>query len=76
MLGTYYYHEIIRKTIIAFGTLFKSIDIKHKKPDGTVHSSVRVPIVISVQLKKFLARLEQETRFKRKSCDNFTKTFF
>ena len=26
MLGTYYYHEIIRKTIIAFGTLFNTID--------------------------------------------------
>ena len=38
MLGQYYYHEIIRKTIIAFGTLFNTIDIQHKKPDGTVHS--------------------------------------
>ena len=28
MLGTYYYHEIIRKTIISFGTLFNTIDIK------------------------------------------------
>jgi len=24
MLGTYFYHEVIRKTIIGFGTLFKS----------------------------------------------------
>jgi len=29
MLGTYHYHEIIRKTIIAFGTLFNDIHIKH-----------------------------------------------
>ena len=59
MLGTYYYHEIIRKTIIAFGTLFNTIDIKHKKPDGTVHSSVRVPIAYG-PVEKFLARLEQK----------------
>ena len=29
MLGTYYYHEIIRKTIIGFGTLFNEIYVKH-----------------------------------------------
>ena len=59
MLGQYYYHEIIRKTIIAFGTLFNAIDIQHKKPDGTVHSSVRVPIAYG-PVEKFLARLEQK----------------
>ena len=59
MLGTYYYHEIIRKTIIAFGTLFNTIDIKNKKPDGTIHSSVRVPIAYG-PIEKFLARLEQK----------------
>ena len=59
MLGTYYYHEIIRKTIIAFGTLFNTIDIQHKKPDGTLHTSVRVPIAYG-PIEKFLARLEQK----------------
>ena len=59
MLGQYYYHEIIRKTIIAFGTLFNAIDIQHKKPDGSIHSSVRVPIAYG-PVEKFLARLEQK----------------
>jgi hypothetical protein len=31
MLGTYFYHEIIRKTIIGFGTLFNNIYIRHPK---------------------------------------------
>ena len=31
MLGTYFYHEIIRKTIISFGTLFNDIHIKHDR---------------------------------------------
>ena len=35
MLGQYYYHEIIRKTIIAFGTLFNDINIKHKKQNDS-----------------------------------------
>ena len=29
MLGTYYYHEIVRKTIISFGTLFNDIHVRH-----------------------------------------------
>ena len=28
MLGTYFYHEILRKTVISFGTLFNQIYIK------------------------------------------------
>ena len=36
MLGTYYYHEIIRKTIIGFGTLFNDIFIKHENADDTL----------------------------------------
>ena len=43
MLGTYYYHEIIRKTIIAFGTLFNTIDIKHKKPDLRQRVAITLP---------------------------------
>ena len=58
MLGTYYYHEIIRKTIIAFGTLFNNIEIKHKTQSGAPHSTVKVPIAYG-PTEKFVARLEQ-----------------
>ena len=41
MLGTYYYHEIVRKTIIGFGTLFNSIFIKHEgKDDETLDETI------------------------------------
>ena len=59
MLGTYYYHEIIRKTIIAFGTTFNAIDIKHKEQDGTAFSDMNVPLSYG-PAQKFLARLEQQ----------------
>tara|TARA_Y100001938_G_scaffold143679_1_gene216885 strand:- start:663 stop:1718 length:1056 start_codon:yes stop_codon:yes gene_type:complete len=59
MLGTYYYHEIIRRTIIAFGTLFNTIDIKHKTQSGGSYSTVRVPIAYG-PTEKFVARLEQK----------------
>ena len=59
MLGTYYYHEIIRKTIISFGTLFNQIYVKHKDGDGDVYSDFRVPLAYG-PTQKFLARLEQQ----------------
>ena len=58
MLGTYYYHEIIRKTIIAFGTLFNDIHIKHKN-DTKVISDMKVPLAYG-PTQKFLAKLEQQ----------------
>lgn len=59
MLGTYYYHQIIRKTIIAFGTLFNDISIHHKDSDGGIYSELRVPLAYG-PTQKFLARLEQQ----------------
>jgi len=59
MLGTYYYHEIIRKTIISFGTLFNNIEIRHTKQDGSKFSTVKVPIAYG-PAEKFIARLEQK----------------
>jgi len=64
MLGTYYYHEIIRKTIIAFGTLFNQIYIKHKDGDGDPYSEMRVPLAYG-PTQKFLARLEQQSNLNK-----------
>ena len=59
MLGSYYYHEIIRKTIISFGTLFNDLNIKHKDSNGGVVSQLKVPLAYG-PTQKFLARLEQQ----------------
>jgi len=59
MLGTYYYHEIIRKTIISFGTLFNDINIRHDNTDGSTFSELKVPLAYGPS-QKFLARLEQQ----------------
>tara|TARA_B100000287_G_scaffold399894_1_gene418625 strand:- start:999 stop:1817 length:819 start_codon:yes stop_codon:yes gene_type:complete len=64
MLGTYYYHEIIRKTIIAFGTVFNAINIKHKEQDGTSFSDMNVPLSYGPS-QKFLARLEQQANLNK-----------
>ena len=54
----YFYHEILRKTIISFGTLFNTISIKHTDSDDDVGSVIRVPLAYG-PTQKFLARLEQ-----------------
>ena len=59
MLGTYYYHEIIRKTIISFGTIFNDINIRHKDSSGGNYSEIKVPLSYG-PAQKFLARLEQQ----------------
>jgi hypothetical protein len=59
MLGTYFYHEILRKTVIAFGTLFNNIQIHHKDVNGVDFSVMKVPLAYG-PIQKFLARIEQQ----------------
>ena len=54
----YFYHEILRKTIISFGTLFNGLTIKHKDSDDDTTSVIKVPLAYG-PTQKFLARLEQ-----------------
>ncbi len=64
MLGQYYYHEILRKTIIAFGTIFNDIHIRHRDGAGKENSDIRVPLAYG-PMQKFLARLEQQADLNR-----------
>ena len=59
MLGNYYYHQIIRKTIIAFGTLFNDIHVRHTDGQGNAESDIKVPLAYGPS-QKFLARLDQQ----------------
>ena len=61
MLGTYFYHEIIRKTIISFGTLFNDINIKHKKADGTILDDIKVGLSYGPQ-QKYLAKIQEQSQ--------------
>tara|TARA_R100000458_G_scaffold49859_1_gene49716 strand:- start:240 stop:1283 length:1044 start_codon:yes stop_codon:yes gene_type:complete len=59
MLGTYYYHEIIRKTIIGFGTLFNSIFIKHEGKDNETLDETKVGLAYGPQ-QKFFAKIREQ----------------
>ena len=54
----YFYNEILRRTIISFGTLFNDITIKKSDSDDNTLSVVKVPLAYG-PTQKFLARLEQ-----------------
>jgi hypothetical protein len=64
MLGTYFYHEIIRRTVIAFGTVFNDINVRHKNSSGDSISQIKVPLAYG-PMQKFLARIEQQSELNK-----------
>jgi len=64
MLGTYFYHEIIRKTVVSFGTIFNQIYIKHKNESNQSMGEMRVPLAYG-PMQKFLARIEQQAELNK-----------
>ncbi len=54
----YFYNEILRRTIIAFGTLFNNISITHTDSSDNTVSVMKVPLAYG-PTQKFLARLTQ-----------------
>jgi T4-like virus Myoviridae tail sheath stabiliser len=59
MLGQYFYHQIVKKTIVAFGTLFKDTYILHQDANSNEISQIQVPLAYG-PVQKFLARIEQQ----------------
>jgi len=76
MFGNYFYNETIRKTVIAFGTLFNNITVKHKddSSDATI-STIKVPIAYG-PIQKFLARIEQQPNFDRAAAITLPRLSF
>ena len=69
MQGQYFYHQIFRKSIIAFGTLFNDILIKRKSPDRKGKENLEV-IKVPVQygpVQKYLAMIAAEPTPERQS---------
>lgn len=68
MYGRYHYHQIFRKSIIAFGTLFNNIIIKRKsssRKDGALES-LKVPVQYG-PYQKYLAMIAAEPTPERQS---------
>ena len=54
------YHELIRKTIVAFGTLFNDLYIYRRSSTGKVTQKMKVPLAYGPK-QKFIARIDQDT---------------
>ena len=65
MLGQYFYNETIRKTIIAFGSLFNDINITRKNAEGTAVQYLKVPLAYGPK-QKFIIRLEGDPNLDQK----------
>jgi len=62
MFGHTYYHSIIRKYIVMFGTMFNDIDVQRFNQSGERVQTLRIPIAYGPK-EKFLVRLAQDPNF-------------
>jgi hypothetical protein len=65
MFGKHFYHESLRKVVVAFGTIFNNIVIHRTDSNDNVVQSIRVPLAYSPK-EKFLVRLEQQADLSNK----------
>jgi len=75
MFGQYFYHEILRKTVIGFGTLFNQIEIRHSDDADKVQSRMKVPLAYG-PMQKFLAKIEQQPNLKGRSAITLPRMSF
>lgn len=75
MLGKYSYHQIIRKTIASFGTLFNNIYIMHEDGEGNDASLIKVPIAYG-PVQKFLARIEEKPDLRKRMAITLPRMSF
>jgi|TARA_B100001741_G_scaffold76706_1_gene62097 hypothetical protein len=74
MLGTQFYNEAVRKTVISFGTLFNNIELK-KTVDGQVLETEKVPLAYGPK-QKFLYRLQGNPTDGRKVAITLPRLYF
>ena len=71
----YFYNEILRRTIIGFGTLFNNLTIKATNASDSVVSVTKVPLAYG-PTQKFLARLEQQADLNRSTAMTLPRMSF
>ena len=74
MLGTQFYNEAVRKTVIGFGTLFNNIELK-KIVDGQVLEVEKVPLAYGPK-QKFLYRFQGNRVDGRKIAITLPRIYF
>ena len=65
MLGQQFYHETMRKVVVAFGTMFNNINIVRTNSSGVIVQSMKVPLAYGPK-QKFLTRLREDPTLTKK----------
>lgn len=65
MLGQQFYHETMRKVVVAFGTMFNDINLVRKNSSGDVVQTMKVPLAYGPK-QKWLARLREDPNLTKK----------
>lgn len=75
MLGNYFYNKCIHKTVVAFGSLFNNITIKHTDQDDNSITTLKVPLAYG-PIQKFLSRVEQSPDGNRRVATTLPRMSF
>ena len=59
MFGTYFYHQTSRKMVVAFGTLFNSIEVRRTDSSDAVTEVIKIPLSYGPK-DKMLIRISQD----------------
>ena len=65
MLGQQFYHETMRKVVVAFGTMFNDINLVRTNNAGEVLQTMKVPLAYGPK-QKWLARLQEDPNITKK----------
>ena len=65
MLGQQFYHETMRKVVVAFGTMFNDINLVRTNNAGEVIQTMKVPLAYGPK-QKWLARLQEDPNITKK----------
>jgi len=65
MLGQYFYNNSTRNVVVAFGTLFNTIQLHKKDGSGNIVQSMKVPLAYGPK-QKWLSRLTEDPNLSKK----------
>ena len=75
MLGQQFYHETIRKIIVAFGTTFNNVQLVRKNNDGDIIQSMKVPLAYGPK-QKFLTRIREDASISKTTAITLPRIAF
>ena len=75
MLGSHFYHGLIRKYVILFGSLFNDIYIERVDANNVVQKTIKVPLQYGPK-EKYLTRYQQNPDLLREVSMAFPRMSF